>query len=814
MSKLQVFAGKKTGKKRNVVDSIGFAGSTKPYIKTDGFTPSEYGVFVGAVVTNVSTGVSTTIELIVSDMFIVLDTNICNVGDIYETVVYEKLSETVYTELDLFDDETVEITQNIKDFKDISKILADYTQSFKVPASKTNNRYFEHYYNEKVADGFDARFRYECILKLNGVDWKEGQIRLTDVGMKNGSADNYQISFFGNIVSLKAILGDDTLDSLPYLDVFDHPLSLIEVRDLFSLGANLTYDSDGKPTGYVMNTYPAGYIGSLSRELGDLIYTFISAENRYYVDTSDSQPTIDKNRNLYTPSNKQDEFHGLLYTDLKPSIKIIHFIKAIESKYGIKFSEDFISENNLFFKTVYMQCGAESGSLLKKAEEKKAEFKLQDLNFSSGDEVREGSGLDYITILPWERSGGRKNYTNINLSGIVSVSGSSSYKFKIVDDYTNEVYFEDDINSGNYGFDVDISYSIYKLIRPKIVITTLSGLSSVSINSFYIENKRDNFSIPDVIKTGVYTTISQSPSSNLGFRKDFVPKMKCIDFLKSLFKMTNCIGYVENNEIVIKPLNDYYDEGETFDVTEYVDNSSYKVSRSDVFSEINYKFKDPKTVFRIKSDELSEDEYGNESFSSDETTSFDGGKYDVKVDFGKMVYERFLDVANNQYTGSRWGYSVNESYSPTVEPNLLHSVKMGTFWANNKSNGQANYKYKLTDGNSYIDLNPYQQIFHSPRNFFEGIIDESTFSLNFGDEAYNNTSINKNSLFKKYHEEYIIGLYSPLARRVTIDAYLPFNLVIKIKTNSILIINNKSYIINSIKNNLTTGKTKLELLSQ
>ena len=42
--------------------------------------------------------------------------------------------------VDLFSDETIEINSSIQDFRDIGKIFSDYTQSFNVPASDTNNK--------------------------------------------------------------------------------------------------------------------------------------------------------------------------------------------------------------------------------------------------------------------------------------------------------------------------------------------------------------------------------------------------------------------------------------------------------------------------------------------------------------------------------------------------------------------------------------------------------------------------------------------------------------------------------------------------
>ena len=52
--------------------------------------------------------------------------------------------------VDLFEDESVSLTQTIQNVKDIKSIFTDFSQSFSVPASKSNNKIFKHYYNYDI----------------------------------------------------------------------------------------------------------------------------------------------------------------------------------------------------------------------------------------------------------------------------------------------------------------------------------------------------------------------------------------------------------------------------------------------------------------------------------------------------------------------------------------------------------------------------------------------------------------------------------------------------------------------------------------
>lgn len=77
------------------------------------------------------------------------------------------------TRVDLFKDESVSITQTIQNIKDIAKIFTEFTQTFTIPASKTNNILFKHYYNFDISNTFDARNKVAGEIQLNNIPFKK-----------------------------------------------------------------------------------------------------------------------------------------------------------------------------------------------------------------------------------------------------------------------------------------------------------------------------------------------------------------------------------------------------------------------------------------------------------------------------------------------------------------------------------------------------------------------------------------------------------------------------------------------------------------
>ncbi len=79
--------------------------------------------------------------------------------------------------VDLFKDESVQLTQTIQNVKDIAKVFTEFTQTFAVPASRVNNKIFQHYYNFDIDFGYDARNKADAKLELNDAPFKNGKIK-------------------------------------------------------------------------------------------------------------------------------------------------------------------------------------------------------------------------------------------------------------------------------------------------------------------------------------------------------------------------------------------------------------------------------------------------------------------------------------------------------------------------------------------------------------------------------------------------------------------------------------------------------------
>jgi len=104
-----------------------------------------------------------------------------------------KRSVQIYVEgvkLDLFDDEQIQVNSSVQNIQDISKVYSDFSQSFTVPATKTNNKVFHHWYNSDVYEYNDVIFnvntRKAAQLDINLTPFRTGKIQLEKSNLKNG----------------------------------------------------------------------------------------------------------------------------------------------------------------------------------------------------------------------------------------------------------------------------------------------------------------------------------------------------------------------------------------------------------------------------------------------------------------------------------------------------------------------------------------------------------------------------------------------------------------------------------------------------
>jgi len=668
------------------------------------------------------------------------------------------------TKVDLFEDESVSITDSIQNVRDISKIFTAFSQQFNLPASKTNNKLFRHYYNYDIDNGFDARYKANAVIKLNGVDYKKGKIRLNSVDLKDNAPYSYKVVFFGDTIELKELLAE------------------LKLKDLsFDESMNFIYNSANVKSRFTSTT------------ADDIVVPLITHSKRFEIANDSLLKSINDGNTL------------LDYLDLKPAIKVKKIIDAIEadSTIGITFSGDFFNSeefNNLYLwlhrNEGYISNADEGGGI-------KTVINRIHLVDSENSWVYDATGSDQdlrpLDFAYLQNTGFYR--ARYEFTWVIQTVSTDPYTIIVSD--PNGIVLEQEFSNGS---DQTITWE-----SPIVEQNDLSSQLPNPLNYLCKVQSTNTFTMTQTLIARLQTRTAFNPSyttqqtanydastddiENKFYVADNMPDMKVFDFLINLFKMFNLTVYKEDGVLVVEPLNDFYNSGKRYDITEYVDMSQSSVSKLLQFKNIIFNFKSKVSQLVQFSDELQGIPFSEESYGNDQ---WDGGDYKVELDFEKMMYERLTDTHQNPQvlTPITQGTMLNKKLEPTIgKPLLLYCVN--------------------TDPDDYIKWKTDNSIptnYKRPSQIFENASNRT--SLNFGleNDEFFLQPVGTN-LFENYYQDYVVGLFSPKGRKLNISAYLPLQIILRYKLNDRFIINGRAYKINTIKTNLLTNKSDLELIT-
>ena len=694
--------------------------------------------------------------------------------------------------IELFKDEVISLTQTIQNVKDVSKVFTDFTKTFSIPATRETNKIFKHYYNFDITGGFDARTKKSGSIKLNGVDFKKGKIKLEGVDLKDNKPHTYRITFFGDLVLLKDLIGEDKLDSLPFLDNFTLEYSSNEVKAKLQSALDVTVGNE---------------------TFSDVILApLISCSERLYYD---SHAHIFGDGNLHYESGTGNR-HGVQFSDLKYAIKVYAIIRAIEEKYDIEFtkngSDDFIENVNSTYSiwgSLYLWMHRKSGKYTTSV----SGTGSNNTSFVNNFEVKTVAQYGSIKI---ESKADSINVTGFNpssqvlLSETVNISPATADASKV---YTLKHYRNGTLaatKSNLVGNQTGQSAILDLDMGGLNVVNTFEIISDESMTFTEFEVYFvivDNGAVQDTGSVDVTSDFSLNEFEFYPTQQ--IPEMKVIDFITGLFKTFNLTAYVQDNgKIKLQTLDAFYANQSAespYDITEFVDVNNSKVNAALPFSKIKFLFKESKSLLAAKFNQLNNAQYGQLEYNADSTVNFVGKEYKVEAPWEKMLYERLTDQStqNNSLPDDdikiQYGLMKNEKNENYLGKPLLFFADLHTTSANSRISF-------VESSSSHVPISNY----YAP-----------THTIELGDTSYQTLLFNaeidpytKNVMGETLFENYIEDVFNEKRRITKVKAFLPLRILLKYNLADTFIISGKKYKINSITTNLQTGESDMELLNE
>ena len=702
--------------------------------------------------------------------------------------------------LDLFDDEEITINLSVQNIQDISKVFTDFTQGFTVPASPRNNEILQHYYNANitsssittetggspvwnsigitwntwttawnagasstsVANTFDGRLRQEARIEINSLPFRTGVVEIENVQLKGTEPYAYTLTFYGDVVTLSDLFGDDYLYDLDFAEYnFDYTDNKIFER--FTT-------SDHDP----------------------IFFPLMSPVKNWFYDSGSGGSAHADNNIAYHTGGGHGSAHGINYYELKPAIKVWAVLDAMEAKYGITFTGSFIAAAPFTDLSLWLH---------------RAEGYL----FANGNDIA-------WNLINFTRNTGSGSDFNLATETWTSPA-DNDYRFSVTMQNVNEnyelgIFVDGQLDSAakvnahpsssvttTWDLYIPLNADVQLYIRPQQV----SSITFISTDySCDLLDRETGTPVANEF------SVDQTSSQTVGFEvniQQLMPEIKVKDFLGGIVKMYNMvIQPTTSTSFLLQPLNNWYAAGTDQNYQTYFDITEYTVNRPALYREIEFKYQETEQILGAEYRNTNNTGFGDlRAFFT-----FDGDEFVVETPFECPLFERLTDVDSGDLTNVLVYKSITNELADdgvSFKPYLGAPVLFyGTYDLDISANPVS---FIESDGTTerVVETCWYSNVSNSTTLALAN-------SICFGADIdpYHLTSVSK-SLYYNYWSEYITDLYAKQRRLIQVDAVLPVGKMITMNLKNAVIWNNAKYIVNNVNLNMTTGKATFELLN-
>ena len=677
--------------------------------------------------------------------------------------------------LEQYADESVDIVSSVLDVSDITKNTGDYSKSFTVPASKNNNRLFKHWYNASIDNGFDARSKVEGSIDIDGVPFKLGKWRLNKCNIVKGRLESYTINFFGNLPNISDTIGEDMLSDLAFPKL-DHEWTSDNVID--------------------------GLEGNLLD--GDIVYTLM-ANKRYFYNSHSGAHDVDATTINIANAASTSHATGVVWSDLRPSIKLSKIIDAIETRYN-----SFIYDNPIVFSRDFFGT---------------TEFEKQYLWLKADDRVAIGGGEEIVDFTT-----GSETYINLTTNvGTFVTDRATNTRFAIGNKITPAAGYEDvpytfivrnaDTGEDVYAWDRTQWGNGDGIISIGTRLFSPSGTTTFNFTWHVKSNSKIEFTSEVAIVKQVGVVLSPSDVTTGASQTlvnevvigDEMPELKIVDFLKGIFNMFKLVAIPKDDgSIYVNTLDSYYAQGQRYDATKYIDFAKFDVDRGELLKRIAFEFEEPSTILNMEFKKRAADGQGygaslvNVYESLTPKKLIDGDTLEVKLPFEQIYFERLVeqdDAIVGTNTNIQTGVILDDNLNEVVPKAVLHYTSKQDISATPIRFVNDLAADVVLNTSLVIPIHHFGPVAPVYANLFE-----AEFSNFTGESLVNN-------LYSIHYKDYVTAIFELKRRTFMYTANLPIQIVTRLELNDVIAIGEIDYRINKYSYNLLNGLTKLELIN-
>ena len=462
--------------------------------------------------------------------------------------------------LDLYENEKMHLNYKFTDITDFASV-GNYSQEFRVPASKTNTDFFGAIFNVNFDGWFDFRKKVDAVLTVNTIPIASGHIQVKKLYWQSGKLFEFEVVFFGEVPNLARLLNEKKLKDIESIVAGDLDYDLLH--------ANV----ETPPNEHTILTLCDKWNLTASNTEGQPVYST----------TIGGQPT-------YKP---------LYVGHLTPAVKAKYLFDEIMNDAGLQYQSDYLGdilenvyvpfvngqylsgENGMNNITSSVGLASNVNNITATASNNTislytnyTEYEDQGNNWSSGIYTVPYSA-EY-TFRVWINGQATRNNTNTDLSNTIltvffELNGSGAIGLEQINFISQTGTPTSTTIAADFLRTLTLQEGDVMRIKCSLSPIPIGTGAEASIDIDFYGNANVDYSGTGVELVSVSTQLYGNQPVYMEFN---APDMKQIDFITSIQKMFNLVFVADKtlpNTLKIEPMVEYIASGNTLDWSQKLD---------------------------------------------------------------------------------------------------------------------------------------------------------------------------------------------------------------------------------------------------
>ena len=247
-------------------------------------------------------------------------------------------------ELDLQKEPNISINYQFDDVKNPDKTKGSFSQTFKLPFTDNNNKFFQDWYNVNLDTlVFSTKEEYNASIYVGTVQQFDGVLQLKSVYQKG---QYYEVVVFSKISTLFSLIGDSSIrdaflsqDGDSWNTALNHNFNHTQMKNSWE-GSNSSFvNADGVS------------LKDPDHDIQKVMYPMsVTRRNFFFRDSNDNwylnkgQDELDESQSFTVP-----------ITQFRPAIQLKEMIKIMLGKIGLSYTSNFF--DSAYFSKIFMTTG-------------------------------------------------------------------------------------------------------------------------------------------------------------------------------------------------------------------------------------------------------------------------------------------------------------------------------------------------------------------------------------------------------------------------------------------------------------------------